>query len=406
MSFWVLGVDHRSCPLEQRAALSLSQSPQARAELLKLVPPAVWLSTCNRVEIYLDQEPPEAFLETWTSLAGLKSARDYFYQHSHERAVRHLFRVCSSLESMVLGETQITGQIRKAYEEAIQRVKLSPNLHRIFQEGFRVTKRIRSETEVGQFAVSVPSIGVKLAEKVFGDLGRRRIGILGLGEIGRVAAEHFGCLNPRELLLFNRTEERTRSLESQFETEGVHARASSIDEILESASVIVNSIPEKLLSVKQLEALGQRENRVLILDLAVPPVIPKSLLESAFLYFVDDLEKIANENQELRLQELELADEIVEEEVTKVWSLLESSSLTQTFKRLDKKLVHIRDQELEALKKRLSHLDSGDWREIEQMAQRLSSKILQDPIVELKTRAQDSKEKDTWLQYFRNIFKV
>ena len=178
--------------------------------------------TCNRVELYgVGNEPPEKVLNQWGKLLDLKEhEKQQFYIYESLEALDHLFRVTASLESMVIGETQITGQVKRAYEKSVQSGLVGPILHKCFQQAFKVAKRVRRETEVGRLAVSIPSIGVKLAEKVLGNLSNKTIAVLGLGEIGRNAAEHFATVQPQKLILYNRTRKVAEEVERLRDIQG------------------------------------------------------------------------------------------------------------------------------------------------------------------------------------------
>lgn len=408
VTFYTIGLDFRTASLDLRVkagavAESLIHRFVAAGE------EALAINTCNRVEIcVLSSRFAEDLLNEWLQMAGLgKSESSKFQTRQNQEALRHLFRVASSLESMVVGEAQIVGQVKNAYQLAQARGWPGPILHRCFQSAFKVAKKVRSDTEVGQFAVSVPSIGVKLAEKIFGNLSEKTVGVLGLGEIGRIAAEHFGSVIPRKLLLYNRTQEVASSYAEKLGHREVDVVVQdSVEPILKEADVVVSAVSAPLLGEKQLAQMAEQGRRILILDLGVPPSVSDSYAADIYLYRVDDLEEIARENSRLRLQELERAEILIEKEVEQCWKSLETLSLSETFERLSAKVKDLQEKELEALKNRLSNISEEDWREIEKMSRRLSSKILQDPIVELKSRLENTEEKETWLHFFRNIFRI
>ena len=408
MKYWVCGVDFKTASLDERVEASRwILNSEVDLRIRRECDESLVLSTCNRVELYACSRTDP---ETWIfEASGMSEALiSKFYFHYERAAVEHLFRVSSSLEAMVLGETQITGQVRRAYLQACEQSRVQTQLHRFFQEAFRVAKRVRTETEVGQFAVSIPSIGVKLAEKVLGDLSRRNIGILGLGEIGQAAAEHFANIQPKKLLLFNRTQAVAETLRDKMKGEGMAVEVlARPEEIVSRADVLILATSEPIFNEQEWSRLlSQTGATLFILDLAVPPTLRSISGSNTYLYYVDDLKRIAQDNTRLREQELERAHLLVSDEVQKIWRAYESTSIDEIFKLLNEKVELLRERELKELKARLSKLAEDDWMEIEKMSRRLSSKILQDPIVELKARVSEKEEGDHWTNAFKKLFKI
>lgn len=407
MKLWVLSLNFKHADLDTRAKACL-QSEDQIAELTAGLEEYVWLSTCNRLELYgtADITFDEVLLR-WLKIAGLDEEHSSKFQTlSDLHALTHLFRVTASLESMVLGENQIHGQVKKAYLAAQEKSSLGPVLHRCFQAAFRASKRIKSETEVGQFTVSVPSVGVKLAQKLLGSFQDKTVGIIGTGEIGRVAAEHFGSIGPKKLLLHNRTRGVAEEFAKKLKIECVPAEVVDLEDLLEQSHIIVSAVSTLILGEPELQMLEGKNFPPFILDLSVPPSVANRKSEKLFIYRVDDLQRIANENSKLRQQELERASVIVFEEAEKCWRSFESVSLGQTFERLSEKVSLIRDKEIQALRRRLPHLSEKDWFEIEKMSERLSEKIVQDPVIELRLRLEADAQKETWLHFFRNMFRI
>jgi len=403
MKVWALGLDFRSAPLELRAKA-------ASSDPLKLVPHSselIFVSTCNRVEIYAVSEVDAILVKkAWASDCGFNAKLENPIQVFEEAdMVQHLFRVTASMDSMVVGETQITSQIKRAYEDAVSSNHVGPIFHRCFQRAFQVAKKVRQRTEVGRLAVSIPSIGVKLAEKVLGSLQTKSVGILGLGEIGRVAAEHFASIRPKKIFLFNRTRSVADEMAHHFDIETqVCDRA---EEVLHQSDVIVSAADAVLVKKEDLRELDQRGNPVFVLDLSVPRSVEVlSDLERTFTFGIDDLQKIAEENQSLRSQELYKAEQIIEEEVKSCWIELSPASISQTFGRLTSKMEKMTMEELSTLRARLGSVSEKDWAQIEKMAYRLTSKVLQDPMKELRLQVERNAESESLLQFFRNIFKI
>lgn len=412
MSFFVISLDFHSAPMEVRACAA----PRDLSIVHKILNPLsekVWLSTCNRVEIYGTQGPdtsssPEFILESWMKLCGMNSGHRTAFKILKDRlALEHLFRVTASLESMVVGETQIQGQVKRAYEDAIGNAWVGIELHRIFQKSFKVSKKVRTQTEVGRLAVSIPSIGVKLAEKILGDLGTQSVAVFGLGEIGRNAAEHFASVQPREVQLYNRTESVAISLADRLRSQNVTATVlSNPDQLLENTNILVFAADAPLISLGDMKAKDERGEAFFILDLAVPSQVPSFSLRNGFVFRIDDLQKIAEENMNLRSQELGRAEKMIEDEVNSLEQLLSSKTLDDALRDVSQKTTMIADRELKELRPRLTKISDSDWSEIEKMARRLSSKVLQDPVLELKYRAKQGLEPETILEFFRSLFKI
>lgn len=409
MKVFCVGFDFRTAPLDLRAK-AFSKDPQFGDLLAKECSEKVLLSTCNRSEIYALGGEIEArrVIERWSEFCNLTTEEQKAFRIlSDAECLAHLFRVVSGMESMVVGEAQIGGQVKRAYEDAIRLKSVGSHFHRIFQRAFKVAKKIRAQTEVGRLAVSIPSIGVKLAESVLGSLSTRKIGIIGLGEIGKVSAEYFASTQPEKLLLYNRTRSVAEEIASELQRENVNAETvDSPDVILQQASVIVSAVDVVLIKEADLRRLDRRGQPLFILDLAVPPSVEKFELADIFLYGVDDLQKIAGENAILREQEVLKAEKIVLEEAEPCWRGLHLSSVSDTFSRLARKMEGLTADELKALKIKLAHLEKSDWDEIEKMAFRLTSKLVQDPMTELKSQIQIAGESESLIQFFRNIFRI
>ena len=401
MSFWIISVDFKRASLEERARATLNAAQAER--LLSPLFERIWLVTCNRVMlIACSSEGPEESLLSWGKEADL--SRDRFQVFEGKAALDYLFRVVASLESMVVGENQITGQFKKAYEEAQTQGFVRRKLHRVSQSALKVAKRIRQETEIGRLAVSVPSIGVKLAEGVLGDLSQMSVGVLGAGDMGRLAAEHFSTTAPKQLFVYNRSPERAQTLVDSLLREGVRALVlKEWTELITQADVLVVAVDGLRIQREDLlSRLGNRES-LFVLDLSAPPVVERFSDSRVLIYGIDELKRIAEENVDIRQRELERALEFVRQEVERVAADANQEQLRQTFQELSLKVEGLRKRELDALKAKLPSLSESDWREIELMSRRLADKIVQDPMSELRKQGE---EEETWLHFFRKLFKI
>jgi glutamyl-tRNA reductase len=246
-----------------------------------------------------------------------------------------------------------------------------------------------------------------MAERVLGSLESKRVGVIGTGEIGRVAAEHFGSIQPKELLLFNRTSSKAELLAESLKSEGISVRVvPNALEIFSTCDVIVSCVSSAIFEDTHLQKALSSKNSCFVLDLAVPPTLPDSLSELVYFYKVDDLKRISDENNKLRQQELLKASEIIENELGKSRAQIEALDLQETFLRLSEKVDELRKSELQALRAKVNDVSDSNWLEVEKMSQRLAAKILQDPMRELRTRLERDAEKDSFLQFFRNLFRI
>jgi len=405
---FVISLNFERASLELRSR-ALPSSEEALQNLMGELQEKVWLSTCNRLELYaISDRDPKEHLSRWLKICGLSSEdAAHFDIYESEKMLLHLFRVMSSLASMVVGESQILGQVKRAYEEASHKGWVNTHLHKIFQRGFKVAKQVRSQTDVGRFAVSIPSIAVKLAEKVLGDLSRLRVGIIGLGEIGRNAAEHFSSVQPLEIMLYNRTETVADELASKLKAGAKNvSKASSLDELIASSDILVSAVDANLISEQHLRQLDSSRSLFLVFDLGVPASVPRLNLGQGFIYGIDDLRQIAEENNQIRRAELDRAEAFIQREAMKLVSLSDEHRIRQTLADLSKKAESLTQDEMKHLRLKLAHLPEKDWVEIEKMATRLRSKLLQDPVLELRSRTKSPEEGESFLDFFRSLFRV
>lgn len=393
MSIAVLGANHRTAPLEVRERLAHAPHEVPRALHRVLSSGAgggVLLSTCNRTEFYL-AEPGETVSEAvWALLSerlGVgRAAQDYGYARRDRDAVRHLYRVSAGLDSMVLGESQIQGQVRDAWETA--RAQAGPVLHRLFQSAVFVGSRVRTETGLGTGTASVPSAAVALAGKIFGDLAGREALILGAGDTAELAATCLAAEGVHVALVANRTYERARAVAEQ-----LGARALTLDEAwahFATADLVLCSTaaPHAVVTWERVApAIARRGRRPLcILDLAVPRDVEPAVgqLENVFLYDVDDLQAVAAQATAHRRLEIPAAERIVDEEVDHFWTWYGGQGVVPVIKELRATLDAVRMAELERALRRLGHLSPEDRAQLEQFSQALMNKFLHHPTVALK----------------------
>ncbi len=321
---FVAGISFKTAPVEVREKMAISQHALActgcQLKVKKGLSEVVVLSTCNRVEIY-GVAPDRGTAETvLNSVArGGFDVTPYIYAHENDGAARHLFSVVSGLDSMVLGETEIAGQVKGAYEKAYQ-VKLTGSVtNRMFQKALQTAKAIRSKTQIQRGATSVGSVALQLAEKIFGTaLADKTVMIVGAGKMGEACVRHLAKKGIKSVIVANRSMERAQKLADEFGARAVNFMDDGIAE-MRNADIVVSSTgcPETVLDRDDVAAVMQtRRNRPLVLiDIAVPRDIDPNVqeLENVFLYDIDDLEQIVKENVRLRQQEIETCRAIVEQ---------------------------------------------------------------------------------------------
>ena len=362
-----------------------------------LVWESVIVSTCHRSEIYglleddaATEERVTRFLSDWRGLEPAALARAGFRREGAE-AARHLFRVASGLDSMALGESEVLGQVRQALRLARESGTTRAVLHRLFESALAAGKRVRSETEIARHPLSVVSIGFELATKVFGDLSKRSILLLGAGETGSLFARQAMDAGVRNLRIANRTLDAAEDLARRVQATTVAWE--DFPRELADADVVVGTTasPRPVVRREEVEnAIRQRRGKpMFFLDLAVPPDIDPAVRDvyNAFVYGVNDLESVAEENRRRRSREIPRAEEILEEELSKFLGWMGNLSVIPTVTDLRHRLEAIRDEEL-------GRLSSEDRERLRPFADSLTARLLHEPMRRLKTEADPSRRLD------------
>ena len=401
----IVGVTHRTAPVEirERMVAGNGRVHVFLRELMGLpaVQEAVVLSTCNRVEVVACCDPeiaPEAGLGECLLRTGeldLEGHRDSLFALHGREAVRHVFRVASSLDSMVLGEPQILGQLKEQFSACETAESVGPVLHRVFQKSFSVAKRVRTETGVASRAVSIASVAVELANRIFESLQDRCVMLLGVGEIGEVAARHFAAAGASRVIVANRTFEAAVELARGFA--GTPVPLERLEMYLPLADLIVGSAAGgQLLGASDVRR-GMRERRgrpVFFIDMAVPRNFDPAIndIDNVYLYDIDDLGTVVDENLGERQREAIRGEAIVEEEVDRFWQWFEKLDVTPTILELRNRAEQVRQDEVARTLGRLASLDPSDRDRIEQMSRAIVNKLLHDPTSALKRRREPSEE--------------
>jgi glutamyl-tRNA reductase len=396
MSLVALGINHQTAPVSLRERVAFNGDALARAlatlRSLPQVREVALLSTCNRTELYAMADDHGAALADWlaTHPAEAGDLHAYLYRHEDADAVRHLFRVATGLDSLVLGEPQILGQVKEAWAAARAAGTLGGQLDRLFQGAFATAKRARTDTRIGANPVSVASTAVRLAQESFARLDDSTVLLIGAGETIELAAKHLRDGKVKRLLVANRTLAHAQELASRHG--GVALPLAELDRHLAEADVVVSATASREPVVTRAQvaaALAQRRHRpMLLLDLAVPRDIEAGVatLKDVFLYTVDDLERAIEENRRSRREAAQEAEAIIEMQTARFVETLHASTRQAPLKRLR---AHGERTRAEALAKARQQLAAGEHPEavLELLAHTLTNKLLHAPTVALREAA-------------------
>jgi len=405
MSLLSLGINHQTAPVDvrEKVAFSTDQVDAALRELkdLPAVNESVIVSTCNRTEIYCDLEVNSAHsLAHWLSkYHGMSedSLLPYIYQHTDQEAARHLFRVASGLDSMVLGEPQILGQLKTSYDQARNGKSIDSILDRLFQHSFNVAKRVRTDTEIGSNAVSVAFAAVNLSKQIFGELNELRALLIGAGETIELVARHLQSQKIGSMVIANRSLDNARKLADDIGADAVQINA--VPEQLVGADIVISSTASQLpiLGKGATEtALRQRKHRpIFMVDLAVPRDIETQVgdLDDIYLYTVDDLKNVVDENLRSREVAAEAAQEIINLEVKAFTQWMRTHQSADEIRLLRQKAEIIKQQCIEKTLMQFRQ-DQDIDKALEKLANLLTNKMLHGPTVELRRALKDN-DKDT-----------
>lgn len=417
-SIVLLGVNHKTTPLEIREKLALSEgyeNPLQKLGSLDGVNEHYLLSTCNRVEvIYTTEKSVETKQAVLNFLFGdavpVKDLEKYVYHYENEDAVQHLFMVASSLDSMIVGEAQILGQLKEAYRYADQEKTSGLVLNKLLHKSFSVAKRVRTETEIGANAVSISYAAVELARKIFGQLDNKSVLLVGAGEMAELAAEHLVGQGVANVVVANRTLERAVKLARRF-----NGQAVSLDELidqLEYVDIIISSTGATgtILSKEDVKpVMRERRNRPLFfIDIAVPRDLDQDIndLDNVFLYDIDDLNNVVEMNRAERDREAVRAERIVAEETLKFCSWLDTMEVSPTIIELRNKADEIWRLELDRTLGKMKGLSPAEQRSIEKMASAIVAKMLHNPMQFLKTEKGHGINRRERINIIRNLFQL
>tara|TARA_Y100001933_G_scaffold264744_1_gene332267 strand:- start:162399 stop:163763 length:1365 start_codon:yes stop_codon:yes gene_type:complete len=411
MRITLLGANHRTMPLQMREKLALSDKHLIAAsdQLRDQYPQAefVFISTCNRTEMYTAHpanQPPNidqmrSFLAAFCNVQidGLTAATIH---RENEQAIGHLFRVASGLDSMILGEPQIIGQVKRAYDTACCLKTVGPSLHKLFQQALTVGKQVRNQTGIDEGRTSVASTAVDFARQIFDRFSDKVVVGIGAGEMAKVTLRHLRDLNPAKILLVNRSIERATALLEQMEIgadRGGVRQFEDLPQMLVDADIVISSTaaPHPIITANFLKPLlKQRRFRPLfLLDIAVPRDIESEVgaLRNVYLYNVDDLQQVVEQTHHSRAEHVSQAEQMIADKVRLCLSQIQHRDVGHLIKELRNKLHDIGEQEMARTSHKIHGLEGDELEKmIEQHTQRVINKILYLPLSELNEKRADS----------------
>jgi glutamyl-tRNA reductase len=411
MPLVVVGVNHRTAPVEvrERVVFDPARMPEALRELTSLpdVSESIIVSTCNRTELYCVTERGEPELGEWLQRYHQlgSSIHHCLYRHEEMRAVTHAFSVASGLDSMVLGEPQILGQLKDAYRTAQETGTTGPMLNRLFQAAFSVAKRVRTETQIGANAVSVASAAVSMAKTVFSSFDTRTALMVGAGETIALAARHLHADGLRRMIVANRSVDRARELAAEFQ-----GFAISLDEIpshLREADIVVASTasPNPIITrAMTASALRSRKRRpIFMVDIAVPRDIEPDVaeLEDVYLFTIDDLQSVVKENMEGRRQAAREADQMIAAEADRFEMKLRTRDAAPTIRRLRHQAEQAREHTLDQARHMLAAGRSAD-EVLDFLSATLTNRLIHAPSQRLREAAESGD--DAIIEAITNIY--
>jgi glutamyl-tRNA reductase len=402
MGILAFGISHKSASVDLRGQIAFApeivvQALQAALVSMKAEEIAL-LSTCNRTEIYLQGEVSDQQLLNWLASSKgleLRQLESCYYCHREEDAIRHMMRVASGLDSLVLGEPQIFGQIKSAYAVGREAGTVSTYLNQAFQQAFSAAKRVRSETAIGQNPVSVAYASVSLAEQIFTDLNSAHALLIGAGETIELVARHLKEKNIGQITVANRTLNRAQELAADFSAEAI--LLSDIPDVLHRADIVISSTASQLpiLGKGAVEAaLKRRKHKpMFMVDIAVPRDIESQVQELAdvYLYSVDDLEEVIQDNMRARQVAADLGQTIIDQDVQSWAKQQRALAAVDTIKAFRDSVEIIRDGEIE---KARSALERGQdaVEVINSLARNLTNKLLHKPTAKLKQASEEGRD--------------
>ena len=413
----LVGVNHKTTPVEIREKLAftkgkIEESVDRLLNFPDIIEHAI-LSTCNRVEIYARANGQNSAIQSIKQFIcdfhGLSAVQleEHFYSYSNEAAIEHLFRVSSSLDSMILGEAQILGQVKDAYSLAKDLRSTGLVLNQLFEKAFSIAKKVREETGIAERSVSISSAAVELAQKIFDDLENHTVMLVGTGEMAELAAKHLISYGVKTVYVTSRTYERAANLARTLNGSALDFEAFK-NELYRADIVITSTSASSFIITKDMveKAIHERKNKpIFFIDIAVPRDIEPDVndLENVYLYDIDDLHVVVSANMKEREKESENAMHLISQEVNKFNNWLGTLDAVPTIVEIRKRVENIGNQEMERTLKKIPHLSEEDKKIIYQMKNSMINKILHKPTIKLKQKTQ-SEDGHVYLKAIRHLF--
>ena len=416
MTFQLIGVNHRTAPLEvrERFAISEAKLPAAVQQLAQHpgIEEAMIVSTCNRVELLARSRNGGSDLRSFLSQYFQMDATEFdkhLYEYADKDAIRHLFRVTSSLDSMVVGEPQVLGQVKEAYAVARAVGTVNSQLDALVTRAFAVAKKVRTETAVGSSAVSVASVAVDLAKKIFGSLSGKTVMLVGAGKMCELAARHLLAHGAGSIFMYNRTFERAQKLAQKF-----GGQALPWDQLYDSADkadIVITSTGAPVAIFRREHGekfLARRRNRpMFFIDIAVPRDVDPEVnkLDGIFVYDIDDLQQVVSSHVADRGREAQRAEDIIAEEVERFLQRMQTLDVVPTIVSLQEHLETIRQAEIDRVRGRLGEITPEQELAIEALTRGIINKIMHTPITTLKSAAREE-QGTTVIDVVRRLFNL
>jgi glutamyl-tRNA reductase len=420
MGIIVVGLSHKTAPIEVREKLNFPEGtlPEALRKLMTYegVRESMIVSTCNRVEIYASVpdsargiDRVKQFISDYHGLSR-EALEHSLYVYPDAQGVRHTFRVASSLDSLVLGEAQILGQLKDAFDSALKTKTTSTILNKLIKKAISVAKRVRTETRLAEGAVSISSAAVELAKKIFGDLAGKHVMLLGAGEMAELAAQHLLGNGVKNIMVANRTFERAEELAKEFKGDAIRFEHFPDALVMVDILICATGAPHYVVNRDMVaKALKERRNKpIFMIDISNPRNIDPEVgkVDSVFLYDIDDLQSKVDVNTEGRAREAQRAEEIVAQEVETYLQWERALDAVPTIVDLKEKVEDIRKRELEKTLSGLNGIGDDHKHAIEAMSQAIVNKLLHAPLVVLKQAASTPGEGDSTIALARKLFNL
>ncbi len=416
----VVGLSHRTANLDlrQRVAFPAARLPELLKRMAEQpgVEEGMIISTCNRVELLSRVDHPDKGIDALETFLAenceipSQQLKGKLYRHIGSQAVRHVFRVASSLDSMILGEAQILGQVKSFYGIAVGASTVGYHLNSLMQAAFHTAKRVRAETSIGEFSVSASSAAVELARKVFGDLGDKKILIVGSGKMGEVAVRHMASSGASLIRVTNRSPETARKLAAEFSGEAVPFE--ELAHWVARSDIVITSTGSKDIlidrALAQAAVRGRKSAPIVFVDISVPRNVDPSVgtIDNVFCYDIDDLGAVVEANLDERRRAAGLAEKIIDEEVDAFCARIKSHDVGPVVAQLRDRIEEICRSELDRYMKRAGPHDERETQELEWMVSRIAGKIAHPLVMQLRNSHHSPTHREAYLETIKRIFKL